>query len=83
MSPPSSLADLGYIDDAQLSKMLRVTPATLRNWRCAGKGPPFATVHGRHIAYPVDAVRRWLAQRTVTPGATATLATGTPRRKRA
>jgi len=49
------------------AEYLCVKPATLKMWRKLGTGPPFCRVN-RRILYPVDALGKWLAERTVYPG---------------
>jgi len=46
-----------------------VTSGTLRNWRCAGRGPPFIKV-GRAVLYPLEDLETWEARqlaRTTAP----------------
>ena len=49
-----------------LSELLGVPVATLANWRCARKGPPFVKV-GRHVRYRPADVDRWIADRVSIP----------------
>jgi hypothetical protein len=44
---------------ADVSSMLGVPVATLANWRCAGKGPPYLRV-GRHVRYRREDLELWL-----------------------
>lgn len=50
-----------------LGELLGVPVATLANWRCAGKGPPFLKV-GRHVRYRRRDVDKWIADRVSRPG---------------
>lgn len=43
----------------EVAEKLRVTIATLRDWRARGIGPPSAKV-GRHVMYRVVDVDEWL-----------------------
>jgi len=54
------------IRPADLGVLLGVPVATLANWRCAGKGPPFLKV-GRHVRYRPPDVDAWIAARVTTP----------------
>ena len=40
--------------------MIGVSPKTLANWRCQGKGPPFLKI-GRLIRYRKSAILEWLS----------------------
>jgi predicted DNA-binding transcriptional regulator AlpA len=42
-----------------VSALLGLPVATLANWRCAGKGPPFLRV-GRHVRYRRQDVETWV-----------------------
>jgi hypothetical protein len=74
MKKPAKKSDgleaLGYMSAADLAKLIDVEEVTLRNWRAAKKGPAYTKVHGNRIVYPIDAVKKWLADQTVTPDAT-------------
>lgn len=45
---------------AEVSRFLGVPVATLRAWRCQGRGPASAKL-GRHVRYDPDHVRDWVA----------------------
>lgn len=47
----------------ELSVMLRIAVATLRQWRSEGKGPPWVKVN-RAVRYRREDVERWLEERT-------------------
>lgn len=36
-----------YYNTKEAAKILRLTPSTLRNKRCSGKGPKYSKVEGR------------------------------------
>lgn len=40
-----------------------VTLGTLRNWRSAGRGPPWTKV-GHRVVYPLDKLIEWESQNT-------------------
>jgi hypothetical protein len=61
---PNPLA--GYYTEAELSHLLKKGQRTLRKWRLAGEGPPFAKL-GVTIIYPIAGVDKWLARRVQTP----------------
>jgi len=48
-----------YMTEAELAEMLSLSPATLRTWRCLGRGPRFAKV-GRSVRYRPADVHRWV-----------------------
>ncbi len=57
-----------YLKPAEAAELLRVSPATLMNWRRRGTGPRFVRIgdasHVRAtILYPVDALREFLSER--------------------
>ena len=54
----------------ELAALLRVDPSTIRRWRTAHpvQGPPFIPISERVTMYSVVDVRRWLAERRITPG---------------
>lgn len=56
---------------ADVAQLLGVPTATLANWRCAGKGPPFLKV-GRHVRYRRGDVEAWIASRVAQPGVVTT-----------
>lgn len=54
-----------FITIDELAELLRVTPATVYQWRAAGRGP-VATKVGRRVLFRESAVDAWLdAQQTV------------------
>jgi len=71
---------LGYWPEDKFVALRKVKPASLRNERCRGGGPPFARI-GREILYPIKECREWLAKQVVTPKQPATLTDGTRRRR--
>jgi predicted DNA-binding transcriptional regulator AlpA len=50
-----------YLDEAAVAAILNLSPATLRTWRCLGRGPKFAKV-GRSVRYRPDDVHGWVAK---------------------
>ncbi|MDZ7733973.1 MAG: helix-turn-helix domain-containing protein [Acidimicrobiia bacterium] len=61
MSPrePSGTLVEPLLGPGDVSALLGVPTATLANWRCAGKGPPFLRV-GRHVRYRRGDVEGWI-----------------------
>jgi predicted DNA-binding transcriptional regulator AlpA len=53
-----------------VSALLGLPVATLANWRCAGKGPPFLRV-GRHVRYRRRDVEVWIDAQVRDPEAVA------------
>jgi predicted DNA-binding transcriptional regulator AlpA len=50
-----------YLDEAEVAALLSLSPATLRTWRCLGRGPKFAKV-GRSVRYRPADVHGWVAK---------------------
>jgi excisionase family DNA binding protein len=55
----------------EVSALLGLPVATLANWRCAGKGPPFLRV-GRHVRYRRRDVDTWIDAQVRHPEAVGT-----------
>ncbi|MEU5695172.1 helix-turn-helix domain-containing protein [Actinosynnema sp. NPDC020468] len=51
-----------------LADYLRLTEATLSQWRHKGYGPPYFRV-GKHVRYRPDEVLNWLARQETDPNA--------------
>lgn len=45
---------------SEVSRILGIPVATLRAWRCQGRGPASVKL-GRHVRYDPDNVRAWVA----------------------
>ncbi len=67
-----------YLDEPEAARLLHVARRTLQRWRVTGDGPPFCRAGVRRIVYPVDALRRWAAERTF-PHRAAEIAANTSR----
>lgn len=50
-----------YLDEAAVANLLGIAPATLRTWRCLGRGPRFLKV-GRAVRYREDLVHGWASK---------------------
>ena len=50
-----------YWTEAQTAEVLGISPATLRTWRCLGRGPRFIKV-GRSVRYREDLVHGWASK---------------------
>lgn len=48
------------ITEMELSKMLNVKPATIRQWRARGTGPPYLRINSRLIRYDRQVIEAWL-----------------------
>lgn len=60
-----------FLDEKSTAARLGVSTSVLRSWRCKSRGvrgPSYVKV-GRLVRYPVAALDRWLASRTVNPDA--------------
>lgn len=55
-----------YLTPAELVERYKnaITLRTLANWRCSGDGPSYTKIGGR-VLYPVEAVTKWEACRTL------------------
>ena len=54
------------IGNDEAARLLHITPATLRFWRCKGKGPryiKFGPAKQAGVAYYVDDIDAWIAAR--------------------
>lgn len=58
------LSTLGYVTEESAAIVLDVKIPTLRNQRAKRTGPPFCKVGGT-VLYPLDGLRKYLAQHTV------------------
>lgn len=58
------LSTLGYVTEESAAIVLDVKIPTLRNQRSKRIGPPFCKVGGT-VLYPLDGLRRYLADNTV------------------
>ncbi|MBF0097144.1 MAG: helix-turn-helix domain-containing protein [Magnetococcales bacterium] len=50
--------EIKHITPFHLAQRWRITPKTLQNWRCDGKGPPYLKIGGR-IVYRLEDVERY------------------------
>lgn len=61
LKPAEKLAAGHLITDVELADLLGVGLSTLRNWRCAGRGPRFMRLGGC-VRYSRDDIEAFLAQ---------------------
>jgi hypothetical protein len=47
----------------EAGQILKLAPATLRNWRVQGRGPPWIRLSRRAIRYRIEDITVWLAER--------------------
>ena len=66
MNDNETRTDEYAVDPAMAARWLGVERQTLSNWRHKGIGPAYARM-GRKIAYFPSDLRRFIAERTVTP----------------
>lgn len=59
--------DVEYLTTAEVAKLIRTSPETVRYWRHAGKGPRSFKV-GRRVLYATADVRAWLEAARVQGG---------------
>jgi predicted DNA-binding transcriptional regulator AlpA len=48
------------LTEIELSKMLNVKPATIRQWRARATGPPYIRINARLIRYDRQVIEAWL-----------------------
>jgi excisionase family DNA binding protein len=58
------------LTNAEVARILGITPRTLENWRQQGRGPEYLK-DGKVVRYERAAVERYIASMTITPGAVA------------
>jgi predicted DNA-binding transcriptional regulator AlpA len=58
--PPDSRR---LLTEAAVAARLSLSPATLRNWRVRGFGPPFVRLSRRAVRYEAEVVDNWIAVR--------------------
>lgn len=56
------------LSEREASNFLDLTPSTLRKWRQLRKGPAFIRLSSRCVKYRVEDLKKFLAERLVTPG---------------
>ncbi|MDA2916255.1 helix-turn-helix domain-containing protein [Nitrospinae bacterium AH_259_B05_G02_I21] len=56
------------LSTAEAANFLRLSPATLRTWRCRGAGPEYLKIEGT-VRYDQDMLRAWLRRRVRKPKA--------------
>lgn len=59
-------ARLGLLEESEACALQDMTLPSLRNQRARGMGPPYTRI-GRKVFYPIDKLRKYLAESTVTP----------------
>jgi len=59
-------SDAELIREKEAARLLSVSGATLRRWRCIGQGPHFYRI-GRSVRYRKQDVEQFLAGRVVSP----------------
>jgi hypothetical protein len=58
-SQPDTKGLESFLDEKELSGLLRVSRGTLRAWRCQSKGPRYRKI-GQLVRYSPQDVREWL-----------------------
>lgn len=58
-----------YVDDAEAAEILGVSRSYLRQLRCKGGGPPFASF-GRAVRYSIATLHGWAASKLATSTST-------------
>lgn len=57
-----------FLTTAEVAKIARTTPSTVRHWRRVGKGPT-GVKRGRAVLYAESAVAEWLKPQAEAAGA--------------
>lgn len=50
---------MDFLSEAEVSRLLKLSRATLRAWRCRGRGPGYIKAGGR-VLYPVPELEKFL-----------------------
>ena len=66
MSETNRLINQTWKTPAEVAERLGVSPATLANWRSAGRGPAYLRIGGR-VVYPEKAIEQWLEAQLINP----------------
>jgi hypothetical protein len=53
------------LDERGAAYLLKISTATLTNWRLAGRGPPYSKLSGHTVRYSKRRLLDWLESRTV------------------
>jgi hypothetical protein len=53
-----------FLNDVEAARFLRLSPQTLRNWRCQCRGPVYVKA-GRAIRYAMTDLRAYMEQNRV------------------
>jgi predicted DNA-binding transcriptional regulator AlpA len=53
-----------YLNEEELSALLKVSTRTIQRWRLNGDGPPFIRVGARSIRYSLYSCKTWADERT-------------------
>jgi len=62
-SIPLPIDSRRLLTESALAARLSLSPATLRNWRVKGLGPPFVQLSRRAVRYRAEDVDQWIATR--------------------
>jgi len=60
---PLPVASRMLLTENEVAARLGLSPATLRNWRVKGLGPPFVRLSPRAVRYEAEVVDEWIASR--------------------
>jgi len=58
------------LSDVEASRLLGLSPQTLRNWRCMMKGPAYSKI-GRRVVYTLDDLEGYRDRNRIDPEAAA------------
>jgi len=72
---------LGLVPEAEYAKMRGVQVEALRNERAKNLGPPYVK-DGRAVFYPIDGLRKYIANQARTPSKARTLVEGGNHKRR-
>jgi hypothetical protein len=60
----------GLLTEAQAARFLCVVPATMKMWRCVGRGPRFVKI-GKNVFYYESDIDAFIVEQVRTPSRTA------------
>ena len=66
MSVSRELAKRGFCDEDHVAGLLGVAQATLKQWRCHGRGPTFVKI-GKRVLYREADLDAWIDEQARTP----------------
>lgn len=69
--------DVHYLNQSELAQRWSLSPRTLERWRWLGQGPAYVKLGGR-VAYRLEDIQSYEAERTHRPGRNSTVLARAP-----